>query len=115
MAVVKDARAERLTCLFEEMGEAIQAIGKAMRHGLDSSWMGGPDNQAFIEREVGQVRACTQLLIEAGDLTEQSIHAGEVEKYTTIQPYLHAKANRKLAKHLAHRMTALNTLAKRKR
>ena len=96
--VVKDPLAERLACLSEELGEAVQAIGKTARHGLDSNWRTGPTNRQSLARELGQVTAIAMLMVDAGDLRMEDIEAGEINKYTTVQPFLHASSNKHLAR-----------------
>lgn len=50
------AEAERLALLAEECGEVIQAIGKVLRHGFESTHPdGGPTNRESLERECGDV------------------------------------------------------------
>lgn len=49
------AEAERLAWLMEECGEVIQAAGKILRHGYDSTDPTNPDhagNRADLEREL---------------------------------------------------------------
>lgn len=96
--VVQDPLTERLACLSEELGEAVQAIGKTSRHGLDSNWLAGPTNREDIAREVGQVIAVAMLMVDAGDLSMEDIETGEIEKYTSIQSFLHLAENRELAR-----------------
>lgn len=63
------AEAERLALLAEEMGEAVQAIGKILRHGYESRHPdGGPTNREVLEREVTDVFFAANLLVEAGEL-----------------------------------------------
>lgn len=46
----------QLSCLSEECGETVQAIGKALRFGLDHVWPEkGETNRREIEREVAQI------------------------------------------------------------
>lgn len=96
-SVVKDPLTERLACLSEELGESVQALGKTMRHGLDSSWNDGPTNRQWLARELGQVTAMTKLMIDAGDIDQNDVERGEIDKYKAVQPYLHTVDNRKLA------------------
>jgi NTP pyrophosphatase (non-canonical NTP hydrolase) len=96
--VVRDPLVERLACLSEELGEAVQAIGKTSRHGLDSNWRNGPTNRQSLARELGQVTAIVMLMIDAGDLRADDVEHGEVNKYATVQQFLHAPSNKKLAR-----------------
>ena len=86
------AEVERLALAAEEMGEAIQVIGKILRHGYESKNPRdpfGPTNRGMLERELGDVRYAIQLLVERGE-----VRAGEVEecrhaKVARVVPYLH--------------------------
>lgn len=56
------AQAEVLALLAEEAGELIQAIGKILRHGLESTHPanpGGPTNADALVRELGDVHHAT--------------------------------------------------------
>lgn len=87
------AEAERLALLAEEMGEAIQAIGKVLRHGYESRHPeGGPTNRETLERECGDVRHAMIRLCDAGDLSKQRIHDCADMKAKTVSRYLHHNA-----------------------
>lgn len=65
------AQLERLSWLMEELGEAIQCIGKIMRHGYDSKDPSNPNhkgNKDDLERELSDVYAAITLLSNHGDL-----------------------------------------------
>ena len=84
------AEAERLALLAEEMGEAIQAIGKVLRHGYESRHPeGGPTNREALEHECGDVRHAMIRLCDAGDLDKQRIHDCADMKAKTVSRYLH--------------------------
>lgn len=72
------AETERLVWLAEEMGETIQAIGKILRHGYESvnpaAFPPRPTNQIALERELGDVQFCVDLLCTAGDLQKARIY-----------------------------------------
>lgn len=79
--------------LSEEMGEAIQAIGKVLRHGYDSRHPdGGPTNKESLERECGDVRHAMIRLCASGDLDKQRIHDCADIKAKTVSKYLHHSA-----------------------
>lgn len=90
------AQAERLSLLLEEMGEAIQAIGKIQRHGYSSK---NPldrrpsnhvlTNREALERELGHVRHAMIRLCEADDLSKDAIHESADEKAETVRQWLH--------------------------
>lgn len=74
------AEQERLAVLLEEMGEAVQVIGKILRHGwTPTDYAAQPprpyDNRADLERELGDVRAAMIRLCSADDLSKSVIHA----------------------------------------
>lgn len=84
------AEAERLALLSEEMGEAIQAIGKILRHGYESKHPeGGPTNRETLEQELGDVRHCMIRLCESGDLSKAAIHEAADRKAERVGVYLH--------------------------
>lgn len=84
------AEAERLALLAEEMGEAIQAIGKILRHGYESTHPdGGPTNRELLEKELGDVQAAITLMCNVGDLDSNDIDSYEIHKKKSVQQYLH--------------------------
>jgi len=81
---------ERLALLLEEMGEAQQIIGKTLRHGYDSEHPdGGPTNRRLLEKEIGDVIATVDMLVEADDLDDDRIQDCRFKKHKTMKPYLH--------------------------
>ena len=84
------SEAERLALLAEELGEAVQAIGKVLRHGYESSHpSGGPTNREALERELGDVRHAMIRICLAGDLRKEAIHARAEAKAASVKKYLH--------------------------
>lgn len=86
------AEDERLALLLEEMGDALQIIGKIQRHGYASrnplepaSWV----NRALLEKELGHVAAALRLMIEAGDVAEANIKVRALDKIADVQRWLH--------------------------
>lgn len=86
------AEAERLAYLAEECGEAIQIIGKILRHGYESrdptkavptfdDNRGGqtgvrntsPTNRKLLENELGDVIRAVRMLSDAGDLDRATL------------------------------------------
>jgi len=87
------AQAERLALLAEECGEVVQAIGKVLRHGYESTHPdGGPTNRENLERECGDLRYAIMLLARSGDLKEAAIARSSVEKAKSVQRFLHHNA-----------------------
>jgi NTP pyrophosphatase (non-canonical NTP hydrolase) len=84
------AEAERLALLSEEMGEAIQVIGKILRHGYESHHPGGgPTNRELLEKEIGDVRAAVVMMNEANDISSIAIDRHEILKMVNVRKYLH--------------------------
>lgn len=83
------AEAERLAVLAEECGEVIQAVGKILRHGYESSHPdGGPTNRRTLEREIGDVLYAVDR-IALHDLSSINIENAAAMKKQNIKPYLH--------------------------
>lgn len=85
------AETERLSLLAEEMGEAIQVIGKILRHGYESYH---PDdstvtNRRLLEKELGDVRHAMIRLCDSRDLSKKAIHDFAGEKAVSVEYYLH--------------------------
>ena len=86
------AEAERLALLAEEMGEALQIVGKILRHGYKSSNPVSGDtatNRQLLEKELGDVRHAMIRLCDAGDLSKSSIHDRANEKAISVERWLH--------------------------
>lgn len=85
------AELERLSLLAEECGEAIQSIGKILRHGYESTH---PDdshnsNRGLLEDEVGDIICAMRIMCAAGDLRERNLHKRETVKRIKVQQYFH--------------------------
>ncbi|MCL1962259.1 MAG: hypothetical protein FWG56_10945 [Desulfovibrionaceae bacterium] len=84
------AEAERLALLAEECGEAVQAIGKVLRHGYESRHpSGGPTNREALARECGDVCDSIRRLIGAGDLNGNAVTQAADNKARNAARYLH--------------------------
>ena len=88
------AQAERLALLAEECGELVQAIGKVLRHGLDSTNPlvpagCGRSNRGQLEKEMGDVRAAMIMLCEAGDTDKAAVHSLADKKLREVRQWLH--------------------------
>jgi len=85
-----DAEIERLALLAEEMGEAIQIIGKILRHGYESTHPNGEDtNHTLLENELGHVRFAMIYMCEKGDLDKETIHKQADLKRENVKKYFH--------------------------
>ena len=84
------AEIERLALLAEEMGEAIQVIGKILRHGYESHHPeGGPANRELLEKEIGDTLAATTMMFRSGDIRAGVVKEYESWKLERVKPYLH--------------------------
>ena len=84
------AEAERLALLAEECGEVIQAIGKVLRHGYESTHPdGGPTNREALERECGDVYHAIWRVIGAGDIDGNGMSQRADDKAKSVGRYLH--------------------------
>ncbi len=86
------AQVERLAILSEELGEAVQAIGKVLRHGYGTRCPSaplGPTSQDLLETELGDVLFAMSLLTDAKDLDCDAIDAAEKKKSQRSQLYFH--------------------------
>lgn len=66
------AEHERLSCITEEAGEAVQAAMKIQRFGFGAFAEAKPKKEA-LEIEVGHFLAAASMMIRAGDLDGESI------------------------------------------
>jgi len=84
------AEQERLVCVAEEMGEAIQAIGKILRHGYGSKHpKGGPTNRETLAREMGDVYATMYELMNHRDVNAHLVQESCDNKPLNMKKYLH--------------------------
>lgn len=93
------AELERLAILAEEMGEALQIIGKIVRHGYESynpllvqNQMDGVPkltNREMLEKELGDVSAAINLMNLGGDIDRDAIQGHSIAKMKGINKWLH--------------------------
>ena len=89
---LSDAQAERLALLSEEMGEAVQAVGKILRHGYASVHPDAPEvgnNRVRLVHELGDVLAAIQLMKDAGDLDVGELELAKLNKLRRMGRHLH--------------------------
>jgi NTP pyrophosphatase (non-canonical NTP hydrolase) len=89
---LSEAQAELLAWLSEELGEAIQAIGKINRHGYESYnpfVEAGLSNRVHLEKELGHVFLVIQRLCAAKDLDFDRIEHFAKAKNETVGQFLH--------------------------
>ena len=84
------AQVERLALLAEEMGEAIQAIGKVLRHGLlNFHPESGVTNRASLEMELGDVLYAMELMESSGDVSTSALATWKEVKRESAAKWLH--------------------------
>lgn len=77
------AEAERLAYLAEEMGEALQAVGKVLRHGYASHNPDNPktgDNRVQLTKELVDVAGAITRMAEAGDVPAHVLAGADPHK-----------------------------------
>lgn len=91
------AETERLALLVEELGEAIHAVGKILRHGYRTNPLlkHGPTNREALERELADIRVAMGMLANASDISWAKILKMEYEKVNAIGKYLHHQPSTK--------------------
>ncbi len=82
---------ERLSLLLEEMGEAIQIIGKIQRHGYKSCHPNAPgvSNKDLLITELGHVQFAISLMVDEKDFTEFSLKICQARKFENVYKWLH--------------------------
>lgn len=84
------AQVERHGKLVEEMGEALQILGKIAVHGYESHHPNTPEvtNRDLLHKELGDVCAAIKLLTDSGDLSEREIYKAAAAKGSVITRYM---------------------------
>lgn len=84
------AEIERLAILAEECGEVVQAVGKVLRHGWESqSPYGGKTNRVALEREIGNVRAIVNLMLDSRDVRLGDVQSWQRSKRVALEKWTH--------------------------
>lgn len=87
---------ELFALLAEECSEVVKICMKILRHGLHSHHpISGESNYTLLQRELGDVRAATQLLVQASDLeliNDRNLADRAEEKLLKVGKYLHHTA-----------------------
>lgn len=88
------AEVERLALLAEECGEVAQAVCKVLRHGWESqSPYGGKPNRVALEREIGDLRAVVNLMLDARDVDMRELQAWQRRKRDKLGKWTHHQAD----------------------
>lgn len=84
------AELERLAIFVEECGEAIQVVGKILRHGYESYHPDNPNltNRAELETEIGHIKNAIDMLVDKKDINEINIAEQRYKKSLEIKKYL---------------------------
>lgn len=84
------SQCELLDLLQEECAEVIQAISKIKRHGYYSFHPnGGESNKQSLEREIGDVYAAIQLLVDKEEIDNSKCLERKMIKLDSVFKYLH--------------------------
>jgi NTP pyrophosphatase (non-canonical NTP hydrolase) len=84
-----DAEVERLAILAEELGEALQCIGKILRHGYESYnpvVNTGRTNRRDLETELGDVLFAIMQMAGNRDISRAAIERRSDDKAEKIKP-----------------------------
>jgi NTP pyrophosphatase (non-canonical NTP hydrolase) len=82
--------AEVLSHLAEEAGEAVQAVTKILRHGIDSYHPATlVANRDGLAKEIGDFQALTQCLVALGLVSMERIEHFEDEKLAVLDNFWH--------------------------
>lgn len=84
------AEAERLAMLSEEAGEIVQAVGKILRHGYESTHpAGGPTNREALLHEIHDIRVIISMMSARNDIDLRTMRAEYMEHYNAKAKYMH--------------------------
>lgn len=85
------SEAELLACASEEAAEVGQAIGKILRHGYESYHPDFPltSNRESLEKELGDLLAIQEMMVEAGSLNVLAIRRHADAKRKNVRNFLH--------------------------
>jgi NTP pyrophosphatase (non-canonical NTP hydrolase) len=87
---LSEAELERLAMLAEECGEVVQMVGKVIRHGYQSSHPdGGLWNRALLHKELADVIAVYELMVENCDFPMEKLTALVAKKRESMKKWCH--------------------------
>lgn len=90
MPRLTNAQKERLDLVQEECAEIIQSVSKIRRFGYNSKSPlkpDGPTNKEHLEIEIGGLCAILDLLVQAGEISEDNCEAAQILKSDNIGMY----------------------------
>lgn len=91
MKRLTESEKERLQLLQEECAEVIQCASKILRFGWLSTNPDNPNsknNLEHLQEEIGNLGVILDLMVKAGDVSEEDILEAAEEKSKTIGQYL---------------------------
>ena len=83
---------ERLAFLAEECAEVIQAVGKIVRHGYESSdptRTESATNRRVLESELADIRFAMSMMTQAADVSSRTIEAAISARLRNPDRYMH--------------------------
>ena len=89
-----EARIERMSVFSEECGEAIQAVGKILRHGIDGQYKNELPNREALEAEIGDIKHAIEMLEQCGDIDPKTVEEYRSRKKEKIKKYLYFDENK---------------------
>ena len=93
-SAVSPADAELLLNLNGECCEAGHAITKLLQHGpesFDPTCASGETNRAALEREIGDILGCVEMLVERGILSRAGIGTAKLRKTLRYPDWSHGE------------------------
>lgn len=78
---------EALIILQEECAEVIQSISKIKRFGMDQAYEGQELNRTRLQKEVGDVLALIDILIEEQVLTQTALSQFKIDKINKLKKF----------------------------
>lgn len=78
---------EILNILQEECGEAVVAVSKCRRFGMENSYKGGGTQREHLIQELGDVALMISLLQEHGILTAEELEAAMIRKSQKLREW----------------------------
>ena len=78
---------EALTILQEECAEVIQNVSKIKRFGLNEAYTGQETNRIRLEKEVGDVLAMVDFLIQEGVLEQVGLIQSKINKINKLRDF----------------------------
>jgi hypothetical protein len=91
---LRPGEVERLALLTEACGRATQKAAAVLRFGWDAkSPHTGTSNDVALERELGNVRAVVNLMLDAGDVRLAELQSWQRAKKGTLAKWTHDQAD----------------------